>query len=125
MVRQKSCDEGCNIAGYLLSKYSDRLIALAADALAAMRDLQNIKTGQMFIGASQTTGVYILPRLIGRSLTCRSTREMGGFRDPLQVRLFSSATVTIFSHVLMYTRFDSEQVRTSIPQVIVRQMGTA
>lgn len=52
-------------AGKLLSKYSDRLIALAADALAAMRDLQDVKTGRMFIGASQTTGVYILPRLIG------------------------------------------------------------
>ena len=51
-------------AGKLLSKYSDRLMSLAADALSAMKDLQNVKTGQMFIGASQTTGVYILPRLI-------------------------------------------------------------
>ena len=52
------------LAGKLLSKYSDRLMSLAADALSAMKDLQNVKTGQMFIGASQTTGVYILPRLI-------------------------------------------------------------
>jgi DNA-binding transcriptional LysR family regulator len=51
-------------AGKLLSKYSDRLMSLAADASSAMKDLQNVKTGQMFIGASQTTGVYILPRLI-------------------------------------------------------------
>ena len=54
-------------SGKLLSKYSDRLIALAADALAAMKDLQDVKTGHMYIGASQTTGVYILPRLIGES----------------------------------------------------------
>lgn len=62
---EQSCDWRDAAVGKLLSKYSDRLIALAADALVAMRDLQNIKTGQMFIGASQTTGVYILPRLIG------------------------------------------------------------
>ena len=54
-------------AGKLLSKYSDRLMSLVADTLSAMKDLQDVKTGQMFIGASQTTGVYILPRLIGES----------------------------------------------------------
>ncbi len=54
-------------AGKLLSKYSDRLMYLVADTLSAMKDLQDVKTGQMFIGASQTTGVYILPRLIGDS----------------------------------------------------------
>ena len=43
-------------------------MSLAADALSAMKDLQNVKTGQMFIGASQTTGVYILPRLIRERL---------------------------------------------------------
>ncbi len=59
-------------AGKLLSKYSDRLMYLVADTLSAMKDLQDVKTGQMFIGASQTTGVYILPRLIGESdpITC-------------------------------------------------------
>ncbi len=41
------------------------MIALAADALAAMRDLQNVKTGQMAVAASQTTGVYLMPPLIG------------------------------------------------------------
>ena len=54
-------------AGKLLSKYSDRLMSLVADTLSAMKDLQDVKTGQMFIGAGQTTGVYILPRLIRES----------------------------------------------------------
>ena len=44
------------------------MIALAADALAAMRDLQNVKTGQMAVAASQTTGVYLMPPLIGEML---------------------------------------------------------
>lgn len=52
-------------AGRLLQRYSHRLIALAADALLAMRDLQNVKTGQMSVAASQTTGVYLMPPLIG------------------------------------------------------------
>ncbi len=52
-------------AGRLLQRYSHRLIALAADALVAMRDLQNVKTGQMSVAASQTTGVYLMPPLIG------------------------------------------------------------
>ena len=52
-------------AGRLLERYVDRLITLAADALVAMRDLQNVKTGQMAVAASQTTGVYLMPPLIG------------------------------------------------------------
>lgn len=55
-------------AGRLLQRYSHRMIALAADALAAMRDLQNVKTGQMAVAASQTTGVYLMPPLIGQRL---------------------------------------------------------
>lgn len=53
-------------AGRLLQRYSHRMISLAADALAAMRDLQNVKTGQMAVAASQTTGVYLMPPLIER-----------------------------------------------------------
>lgn len=45
------------------------MIALAADALAAMRDLQNVKTGQMAVAASQTTGVYLMPPLIGAAFS--------------------------------------------------------
>ena len=50
-----------------MERYSDRMISLAADALIAMRDLQNVKTGQMSVAASQTTGVYLMPPLIGES----------------------------------------------------------
>lgn len=55
-------------AGRLMERYSDRLISLAADCLVAMRDLQNVKTGQMSVAASQTTGVYLMPPLIGGRL---------------------------------------------------------
>ncbi len=58
------------LAGRLLQRYSQRIIALAADVLLAMRDLQNVKTGQMSVAASQTTGVYLMPPLIGARCAC-------------------------------------------------------
>ncbi|KAK9831888.1 hypothetical protein WJX81_005804 [Elliptochloris bilobata] len=53
-------------AGLLLLRYTDRLLALAADALASIRDLQDVRTGALYIAASQTVGVYDMPRLIER-----------------------------------------------------------
>jgi DNA-binding transcriptional LysR family regulator len=55
------------------------MIALAADALAAMRDLQNVKTGQMAVAASQTTGVYLMPPLIGTMLACEGVLFLPAF----------------------------------------------
>jgi DNA-binding transcriptional LysR family regulator len=52
-------------AGQLLLRYTERLLGLASDAMIAMRDLQEIRTGSIHVAASQTTGVYLLPRLIG------------------------------------------------------------
>lgn len=53
------------LAGKLLLRYTDRLMALAMDAMTACKDLDATTSGVMFIGASQTTGTHLLPRLIG------------------------------------------------------------
>ncbi|BDA41067.1 probable ruBisCO transcriptional regulator [Coccomyxa sp. Obi] len=53
-------------AGHLLLRYTERLLALAADAMRATRDLQEVRTGSIYVAASQTTGVYLMPRLIER-----------------------------------------------------------
>ena len=56
-------------AGHLLLRYTERLLALAADAVRATHDLQEVRTGSIYIAASQTTGVYLMPRLIGALTT--------------------------------------------------------
>ena len=52
-------------AGTLLLRYTERMMSLASDAVAAANDLQEVRMGTMYVGASQTTGVYLMPKLIG------------------------------------------------------------
>lgn len=52
-------------AGHLLLSYSDRILSLCQETCRALEDLQNLQGGTLIVGASQTTGTYLLPRLIG------------------------------------------------------------
>ena len=52
-------------AGHLLLSYGERIIALCQETCRAIEDLQNLQGGTLIIGASQTTGTYLLPRMIG------------------------------------------------------------
>ena len=52
-------------AGHLLLDYGDRVLALCQETCRALEDLQNLQGGTLIIGASQTTGTYLMPRLIG------------------------------------------------------------
>nr|YP_009296649.1 LysR transcriptional regulator [Apophlaea sinclairii]AOM65789.1 LysR transcriptional regulator [Apophlaea sinclairii] len=52
-------------AGNLMLRYSVRILALCEETCRALEDLQNLKGGTLIIGASQTTGTYLMPRLIG------------------------------------------------------------
>ncbi len=51
--------------GELLKKYSDRIISLCEETCYALDELQTVQSGGLVIGASQTTGTYLMPRLIG------------------------------------------------------------
>lgn len=51
-------------AGELLSDYATRLFEIARSAQAAVKELAEAKQGHLAIGASNTIGTYILPRLI-------------------------------------------------------------
>lgn len=53
-------------AGYLLLEYGDRILSLCQETCRAIEDLQNLQGGTLIIGASQTTGTYLLPRMIGQ-----------------------------------------------------------
>ena len=52
-------------AGHLLIKYSTRIMSLCNEAFQTLQDLNNLQSGRLSIGGSQTTGTYILPKMIG------------------------------------------------------------
>ena len=51
--------------GQLLVKYCDRILNLCEETCRAIDELQTLESGTLVIGASQTTGTYLMPRLIG------------------------------------------------------------
>jgi DNA-binding transcriptional LysR family regulator len=52
-------------AGKLLLNYGEKVISLCQETCRAIEDLQNLQGGTLVVGASQTTGTYLLPRMIG------------------------------------------------------------
>ncbi len=52
-------------AGQLLLEYGDRILSLCQEAVRAVDDLQKLQGGTLIIGASQTTGTYLIPRMMG------------------------------------------------------------
>ena len=52
-------------AGHLLLSYCDRILSQCHEACRALDDLHELKGGSLLVGASQTTGTYLMPRMIG------------------------------------------------------------
>jgi DNA-binding transcriptional LysR family regulator len=52
-------------AGHLLLSYGDKILTLCQETCRALEDLQNLQGGTLIVGASQTTGTYLLPRMLG------------------------------------------------------------
>ncbi len=52
-------------AGQLLLDYCDRILSQCSEACRALEDLHDLKGGSLVVGASQTTGTYLMPRMIG------------------------------------------------------------
>jgi DNA-binding transcriptional LysR family regulator len=52
-------------AGHLLLNYGDKILTLCQETYRAREDLQNLQGGTLIVGASQTTGTYLLPRMMG------------------------------------------------------------
>ncbi len=51
--------------GKLLLDYCEKILSLCDETCGAIEDLHNLKGGTLIIGASQTTGTYLMPRMIG------------------------------------------------------------
>ena len=52
-------------AGQLLLDYCERILNQCDEACKALEDLNSLKGGTLIVGASQTTGTYLMPRMIG------------------------------------------------------------
>ncbi len=52
-------------AGHLLLAYGEKVLSLCQETCRAIEDLQNLQGGTLIVGASQTTGTYLIPRMIG------------------------------------------------------------
>eukprot|EP00455_Lapot_gusevi_P001949 TRINITY_DN10750_c0_g1_i2.p1 TRINITY_DN10750_c0_g1~~TRINITY_DN10750_c0_g1_i2.p1 ORF type:complete len:260 (+),score=-66.91 TRINITY_DN10750_c0_g1_i2:430-1209(+) len=52
-------------AGYILSHYAEHILLLCDQAYNSIAELRNSQKGTLVLGASQTTGTYLIPRLIG------------------------------------------------------------
>tara|TARA_B100000700_G_C14978080_1_gene824898 strand:+ start:159 stop:1109 length:951 start_codon:yes stop_codon:yes gene_type:complete len=74
-------------AGKILLEYCERILNQCQEACRAVDDLKNLKGGSLIIGASQTTGTYLMPRMISLfrekhpdvtvNLQVHSTRRIG------------------------------------------------
>ena len=51
--------------GKVLLRYGNRILSLFDESCRAIEDLRSLNGGTLVIGASQTTGTYLMPRLIG------------------------------------------------------------
>lgn len=46
-------------------RYAERILTASSEAVKALEDLRNLDVGGVNLGASQTTGTYLIPRLVG------------------------------------------------------------
>ena len=51
-------------AGKLLLQYSERILTLCEESCRALIDLKNGERGNLTVGASQTIGTYLMPRIL-------------------------------------------------------------
>lgn len=51
--------------GILLVRYSNRILNLCTESIRALDDLSCFQSGKLIVGASQTTGTYLMPKVIG------------------------------------------------------------
>ena len=50
--------------GKVFLQYSERILALCEESCRALIDLKNGERGNLTVGASQTIGIYLLPRVL-------------------------------------------------------------
>ena len=50
--------------GHLFLRYGNRILSLCEESARVLNDLSDLHSGKLILGASQTTGTYLMPKII-------------------------------------------------------------
>jgi DNA-binding transcriptional LysR family regulator len=64
LINRKNNKISLTEAGYLFLQYAERVLALCEESCRALNDLKNGERGNLTVGASQTIGTYLMPRVL-------------------------------------------------------------
>lgn len=64
LLRRNSTTIGLTENGQIFLQYAERILALCEESCRALIDLKNGERGNLSVGASQTIGTYLMPRLL-------------------------------------------------------------
>ena len=114
-------------AGQLLLGYCERILSDCQEACRAIDDLRNLKGGSLVVGASQTTGTYLMPRMIGLfrqkypevavQLQVHSTRRTGWSvaNGQIDLAIIGGELPTELNEVLQVVPYASDEVVLVLP----------
>ncbi len=115
-------------AGEVLLNYSEKILNQCDEACRAIEDLQNLKGGSLVIGASQTTGTYLMPRMIGLfrqkypevavQLQIHSTRRTGWSvaNGQLDLAIIGGELPQELNELLHVVPYASDEIALVLPQ---------
>ena len=64
LLNRKESEFFLTDAGEVFLQYSERILTLCEESCRALNDFKNGERGNLIVGASQTTGTYLMPRLL-------------------------------------------------------------
>jgi len=64
LINRESNKISLTEGGKLFLQYSERILALCEESCRALNDLKNGDRGSLTVGASQTIGTYLMPRVL-------------------------------------------------------------
>ena len=113
--------------GQLLVEYADRILNLCEETCRALDELLTMQSGTLIIGASQTIGTYLMPRLIGIfrhkypqitiKLQVHSTRKIswGVANGQIDLAIVGGEVPKEFSEVLDITSYAEDELALILP----------
>lgn len=64
LINRQSKNFSLTEGGKILLRYSERILTLCEESCRSLNDYKNGDRGNLIIGASQTTGTYLIPRIL-------------------------------------------------------------
>nr|BDA97845.1 LysR transcriptional regulator [Chroomonas collegionis] len=114
--------------GQTILLYANRILSLCDETCRAMEDLQNLQGGTLVVGASQTTGTYLMPRLIGLfrqkypqvsvQLQVHSTRRIswGVANGQINLAVIGGEVPLELKHTLQVTAYAEDELALILPR---------